>query len=57
MTTAAIAKKLEVETLVHETAKQIVELIEKAKAKLTEMGADEDAEAERIMELVTADDE
>lgn len=57
MTTQAISKKLEAETMVHETARQMVELLEAAKVKLAAMGMDEDAEAERILEMVTADDE
>ena len=49
--------RLAVETAVHETARQIVELIAAARERIEKLGGDRDEAAERITELVTADEE
>ncbi len=53
MTIKAINEKLEIETTVHETAKQIVEIIAAAKAKVAKLGGDDEDAEQRILELVT----
>ncbi len=57
MTVKAINERFEIETAVHETARQIVELIEAARQRVEKLGGDGDEATERITELVTADDE
>jgi hypothetical protein len=56
MTVKAINERLEVETIVHETARQIVEMIAAAKQKIEKLGGDGDEAAERITSLVTDED-
>jgi hypothetical protein len=55
MTVKAIAERLEIETTIHETARQCVELIAAAKAKVKSLGGDADDAAERILSLVGDD--
>jgi hypothetical protein len=55
MTIKAINERLEVETVVHETARQCVELIQAATKRVKELGGDPGDAQERITELVTAD--
>lgn len=56
MTVKAINERFEIETTVHETARQIVELIAAAKERVEKLGGDGDEATERVMELVTEDD-
>lgn len=57
MTVKTINAKLEIETAIHETARQMVELIEAARQRIEKLGGDPDEAAERITELVSGDDE
>ena len=53
MTVKAINNRLEIETTIHDTAHQIVELIAAARERVEKLGGDgEDAE-NRIVEMVT----
>jgi hypothetical protein len=53
MTVKAINQKFEIEAVVHETARQIVELIQAAKERAAKLGGDEDDTEQRIIELAT----
>ena len=53
MTVKAINDRLEVETAIHETARQMVELIHAAKERVKALGGDPEDAEQRIVELVT----
>jgi hypothetical protein len=53
MTAAAITKELEQQTIIHETARQIVELLDQAAQKVATLGGSADEARERMIELVT----
>jgi len=52
MTVKEINERLEIETIVHQTARQIVELIEAATKQIEKLGGEGEASRERILELV-----
>lgn len=53
MTTEQIDQEFAQQKIIHETARQIVELLDAADEKVRLAGGDEDAARERIIELVT----
>jgi len=55
MTAAQITKELDQQRAIHDTALQIVELIDVAMKQVAKLGGNADEAREKIVELVTTD--